>query len=109
MLRPRKKVLSESALIAAGHLVAPPKTFTHALRRSQPYYYEPGSDTPDGSLAAGTPVKMTQQVGGYAWVVDAQGLRAATEFEGLRPLEETARTASKAKAVRKPKAVRRPK
>ena len=84
MLRPRKRVLEDSAIVPADNLMTPPKAFTHVLRKTQPYYYEPGSDAPDGSLAAGTCVKLLDHDGEIGWVVTAGGLRVATEVEGLR-------------------------
>jgi hypothetical protein len=86
MLRPRKKVLDDTALVPADNFTTPPATLTHALRKTQPYYYDPGSDSPDGSFAAGTCVKLLDDDGELAWVVSEQGLRVATECAGLRPL-----------------------
>jgi hypothetical protein len=92
MLRPKKKVLGESALIPAGRLVEPPTKFTHELRRAQPYYYELGGEAPDGTLAAGTRLNVASRSSDdRSWVVTSQGLRVATETEGLRPLGKTAR------------------
>jgi hypothetical protein len=98
MLRPRKKVLDETALVPAENFTASPKTLTHALRKTQPYYYQPGSDSPDGSFAAGTEVKLLDHDDELAWVVNAQGLRVATEYKGLRAL-----TAATGKRAKRPK------
>ncbi len=89
MLRPRKKVLKDSDLVPPGRLVKPPAKLTHELRRAQPYYYAPGGEAPDGTLAAGTRVTVTGHEGdGCAWVVTSQGLRVLTKTEGLRPISK---------------------
>jgi hypothetical protein len=77
-------VLEPSAIVPAENLTTVPKTFTHVLRKTQPYYYEPGADVPDGSLTAGLRVRLLDHDGELAWVVDGQGLRVATAYEGLR-------------------------
>jgi hypothetical protein len=94
MLRPRARVLKDTALIPAGNVVkTPPKTFTHSLRTSQPYYFKLGSGIPDGTFLAGTRVKLTKQDGDeFCWVIDQNGLKAATPCKGLRPILRSPRT-----------------
>ena len=88
MLRPRARVLKDTALIPAGNVVkTPPKAFTHKLRTSQPYYFKLGTAIPDGTFVAGTRVKLTKQDGDeFCWVIDEHGLKAATKCNGLRPI-----------------------
>ena len=103
MLRPRQRVLDEKAIVPADNLAAPPKTFTHALRKTQAYYYEPGSDSPDGSFAAGTRVKLLDDDGELAWVVSAEGLRVLTACKGLRALTTAPGASKRAGRSNKPK------
>ncbi len=94
MLRPKATVLSDSALIPAGHVAKkPPKRFSHQLRKSQPYYFALGSAIPDGQLLAGTRVRVTKQGGDdFCWVVDEHGLKVVTKCEGLRPILRSPRS-----------------
>jgi hypothetical protein len=94
MLRPRARVLKDSALIPAGNVVkTPPKAFTHKLQTSQPYFFTLGTAIPDGTFLAGTRVKLTRQDGDeFCWVIDENGLKAATKCKGLRPILRRPRT-----------------
>lgn len=94
MLRPRARVLKDSALIpASGVVKTPPKRFTHQLRKSQPYFFQLGSAIPDGKFLPGTRVKLTRRDGDdFCWVVSEQGLRVVTRCEGLRPIVRSPRT-----------------
>jgi hypothetical protein len=86
MLRPEAMVLSEAALVPEHRLIKPPPNrFTHELQRPQVYYYDDPVGTPDGELAAGTPVVLMVHDGGrYCRVVDPRGLYLMTAYDGLR-------------------------
>ena len=89
-LRPEATVLPEGAVVPERNLIRPaPNQFTHAVKRSQPYYYgdpQPGT-LPDGHFAAGTKVVLLVDDGGpNCRVADGQGLYVAIECAGLRRL-----------------------
>ena len=88
MLRPESMVLSDAALVPERNLIKPPPNqFTHALQRSQPYFYTDAEGKPDGEFAAGTRVVLIVHDGGaYCRVVDGRGLYVETAFGGLRRL-----------------------
>jgi hypothetical protein len=88
MLRPKAKVLRDSALVPSSNVVKkPPAKFSHQVKTPQPYYFELKSAIPDGQLLAGTRVKLEKQDGDdYCWVVTDQGLRVAVKCSGLRPI-----------------------
>ena len=88
MLRPRARVLSDSALIPSSSVVKkPPTKFSHKLKASQPYHFELKDAVPDGQLPTGTRVKLEKSVGDdYCWVVTEDGLRVVTKCVGLRPI-----------------------
>ena len=89
MLRPKARVLPESALVPEKNLKPRPTEFTHEVIAEQPYYYigpQQGSP-PEGTLPAGTKVKLHAHDGGpMCQVVDARGLCVTTAYSGLRPL-----------------------
>lgn len=90
ILRPKATVLPKSALVPEENLAQPPAHFTHEVVAEQPYFYaEAGrSRTPDGTFAAGTKVQLlSHDQGELCRVVDGQGLRVSTAFEGLRALK----------------------
>ncbi len=89
-LRPEATVLSEGALVPERNLIRPaPNQFTHAVTRSQPYYYgdlQPGT-LPDGHFAAGTKVVLLVDDGGPSCrVANRQGLYVAIECAVLKRL-----------------------
>ena len=88
MLRPKSMVLSDAALVPERNIIKPPPNqFTHALQRSQPYFYSDAGGAPNGEFAAGTRVVLMVHDGGaYCRVVDGQGLYVETAFGGLRRL-----------------------
>jgi hypothetical protein len=91
MLRPKATVLPESAIVPQRNLLhPPPNTFTHAVTRTQPYYYaapQPGA-APDGHFSSGTKVVLISHDGGRTChVADGRGLYVVTAFDGLRPLK----------------------
>ena len=88
MVRPESMVLSDAALVPERNLIKPPPNqFTHALQRSQPYFYTDAESAPNGEFADGTRVVLMVYDGGaYCRVVDGQGLYVETAVGGLRRL-----------------------
>jgi hypothetical protein len=87
MRRPKATVLPDSALVPEKNLQPPPTEFTHEVISDQPYYYSSRVKSPDGTLPAGTKVKLLAHGGGpMCQVVDARGLSVTTACSGLRPL-----------------------
>ncbi|MET0995962.1 MAG: hypothetical protein ABWY20_18615 [Mycobacterium sp.] len=89
-LRPEATVLPEGALVPERNLIRPaPNQFTHAVTRSQPYFYgdpQPGTP-PDGQFPAGTKVILLVGDGGpNCRVADGQGLYVAIECAALKRL-----------------------
>lgn len=83
VLRPDMRVLPESALVG--------KTATHVVTSDQPYYWKrPGkSAQPEGTLAAGTRVRLVSRNRGPMCVVeDSHGRKVYTAMAGLRSLNE---------------------
>jgi hypothetical protein len=81
ILRPRKQVLPDSALVD--------RAATHVVSDEQPYYLDkPGkSSEPDGTLRAGTKVSLVSKGRGEMCLIeDTEGRRVYTSFAGLRAI-----------------------
>jgi len=82
MLRPKMKVLPDSALVETA--------VTHTVSGEQLYYLSrPGkASEPAGKLPAGSKVQLVSRGRGKMCLVeDAEGRRIYTAFTGLRPVE----------------------
>ena len=88
-LRPKAKVLPDSALIPKDNqLERPPARFTHKVKTAQPFFYEDSTSSPaGGSFEAGTRVALLGHGRGpLCRVADASGLSVFTAFDGLAAL-----------------------
>ena len=82
MLRPKKTVLPDSAMLETKA--------THAVSSSQPYYSEkPGRETePAGTLPAGSRVRLISKgPGEMSQVADEEGRQVYTASAGLRSVD----------------------
>ena len=85
-LRPKAKVLPDSALIPQANLLdRPPARFTHRVKAAQPYYYgDKATAHGDGTFEAGARVAVLgQEHRPLCRVADARGLSVFTAFDGL--------------------------
>ena len=82
MLRPKKLVLPDSAIVD--------RAATHVVSEEQPYYLDkPGKGSePDGTLRARTKVSLVSRGRGEMCLIeDAEGRRVYTSFAGLRSID----------------------
>lgn len=92
MIRPKREVLPDSALVPNRNLVPPPTRFTHRVKADTPFYFrKPGTKSKpaksDGTLSGLTSVRLLTHDGGtYCRVADAQGLKVTVAFSALAPL-----------------------
>jgi len=82
MLRPKAKVLPDSALVDR------PGKFTHEVVSEQPYYIGAADGAkPEGSLSKGTKVVLLHRgKGPLCQVEDEHGKQVVTAYSGLRAL-----------------------
>jgi hypothetical protein len=85
--RPEMTVLSESSAIPQGHLVEPPEEFTHEVVHGHTYSYDRASASANGTLAAGTKVRLLDEDDATSRVVDPRGLIVTIEKSALRKLK----------------------